>query len=174
MRGAARLARGVGCGLTLALVVTGCFARVQDLPRAAAPAFAPLPEADPDLLVGVAISGGGSRAATFAAAVLEALARVRVPDDAGGERSLLERVHYMSSVSGGSLATGYFAARKPPRAQPVLGPGPATLSPAYEEFFREYKAAMQENFEWPAAWHSIPPRPRSRWPRCGTPASSTT
>ncbi len=155
MRGAARLARGVAWGLTLALVVTGCFARVQDLPRAAAPTFAPLPEADPDLLVGVAISGGGSRAATFAAAVLEALARVRVPDGAGGERSLLVRVHYRSRVSGGRLATGYFAARTPPRAQPVLGPGPATLSPAYEEFFREYKAAMQENFEWPAAWRQV-------------------
>jgi len=62
--------------------------------------------------------------------------------DAGGERSVLEKVQYISSVSGGSLATGYFAARKPPRSQPVLGsPG---LSPAYEQFFTDYKAAMQE------------------------------
>jgi len=155
MRAAARLARLAGWGLALTLLLTGCFAKVQDLPRAATPAFAPVPEADPDLLVGLAISGGGSRAATFAAAVLEALARVRMPDGAGGERSVLERVQYMSSVSGGSLATGYFAARKPPRAQPVLGPGPDGLSPAYEDFFREYKAAMQENFEWAAAWRQL-------------------
>ncbi|HZP39624.1 MAG TPA: patatin-like phospholipase family protein [Methylomirabilota bacterium] len=147
-----RLIAGI---LLLAPVLGGCFAKVQDLPRAPASAFAPIPEADPDLLVGVAISGGGSRAAVFAAAVLEALARVRVPDGAGGERSLLERVQYVSSVSGGSLAAGYFAARKPPRREPVLGPGPAGLSPAYEEFFRELKAAMQENFQWAAAWRQI-------------------
>lgn len=150
-----RLGRLIAGVLSLALLLGGCFAKVQDLPRAPAAAFAPIPEADPDLLVGVAISGGGSRAAVFAAAVLEALARVRVPDGTGGERSLLERVQYVSSVSGGSLATGYFAARKPPRREPVLGPGPDGLSPAYEEFFREYKAAMQENFEWPAAWRQV-------------------
>ena len=137
----------------LALLLTGCFAKVQDLPALAQkPTFAPVPEASPDLLVGLAISGGGSRAATFAAGVLEALARIRVKD-AGGERSVLEKVQYMSSVSGGSLATGYFAARKPPRSVPVLGP--QGLSPAYEEFFKDYKAAMQENFERAAAWRQV-------------------
>ncbi len=150
-----RLGRLIAGVLSLALLLGGCFAKVQDLPRAPAAAVAPIPEADPDLLVGVAISGGGSRAAVFAAAVLEALARVRVPDGTGGERSLLERVQYVSSVSGGSLATGYFAARKPPRREPVLGPGPDGLSPAYEEFFREFKAAMQENFQWAAAWRQL-------------------
>jgi hypothetical protein len=33
-----------------------------------------------DVAVGVAISGGGSRAALFGASVLEALSRVRTPD----------------------------------------------------------------------------------------------
>src|SRR6187431_2737118 len=84
--------------VALAMLLGGCFAQVQDLPPLTVkPAFAPVPEASPDLLVGLAISGGGSRAATFAAAVLEGLARVRMPDGAGGERSVLERVQYMSS-----------------------------------------------------------------------------
>jgi hypothetical protein len=153
MSAAAKLGWGTGWVVVLALALTGCFAKVKDLPALAQkPAFAPIPEAAPDMLVGLAISGGGSRAATFAAGVLEALARVRVKD-AGGERNVLEKVQYISSVSGGSLATGYFAARKPPRSQPVLGsPG---LSPAYQQFFTDYKAAMQEDFELPSAWRQL-------------------
>lgn len=152
---AATLGRGAGwvVGLSLVLALTGCFAKVKELPALdKKPAFAPIPESSPDLLVGLAISGGGSRAATFAAGVLEALARVRVKD-AGGERSVLEKVQYISSVSGGSLATGYFAARKPARSEPVLAP--QGLSPAYERFFADYKAAMQEDFELPSAWRQL-------------------
>jgi predicted acylesterase/phospholipase RssA len=140
--------------VALAMLLGGCFAQVKDLPPLTVkPAFAPVPEASPDLLVGLAISGGGSRAATFAAAVLEGLARIPVKD-AGGPRSVLERVQYISSVSGGSLATGYFAARKPGRAEPMLG-SQGRLSPAYERFFREYRAAMQENFEAAAVWRQL-------------------
>jgi predicted acylesterase/phospholipase RssA len=140
--------------VALAMLLGGCFAQVKDLPPLTVkPAFAPVPEASPDLLVGLAISGGGSRAATFAAAVLEGLARIPVKD-AGGPRSVLERVQYISSVSGGSLATGYFAARKPGRAEPMLG-SQGRLSPAYERFFREYRAAMQENFEAAALWRQL-------------------
>jgi len=153
MRAVAKIGRRAGWLLVPALLLTGCFAKVQELPvLAQKPTFAPVPETRPDLLVGLAISGGGSRAATFAAGVLEALARIRVKD-AGGERSVLEKVEYMSSVSGGSLATGYFAARKPPRSVPVLGP--QGLSPTYEQFFKDYKSAMQENFELPAAWRQV-------------------
>ncbi len=143
-------ARGAICrALLLVTLLTGCFAKVTDLPSlAATPAFEPIPEADPDLLVGLAISGGGSRAATFAAGVLEALARTPV-NHVGGQRSVLDMVQYISSVSGGSLATGYFAARKPPRSEPMLTAG--RLSPVYESFFKDYKAAMQEDFELPAA-----------------------
>jgi len=152
---AATLGRGAGwvVGPLLVLALTGCFAKVKELPALdKKPAFAPIPESSPDLLVGLAISGGGSRAATFAAGVLEALARVRVKD-AAGERSVLEKVQYISSVSGGSLATGYFAARKPAKAEPVLAS--RGLSPAYERFFADYKAAMQEDFELPSAWRQL-------------------
>jgi predicted acylesterase/phospholipase RssA len=153
MRVVGNIGRRAGWALVPALLLSGCFAKVQELPALAQkPAFAPVPETSPDLLVGLAISGGGSRAATFAAGVLEALARIRVKD-AGGERSVLEKVQYMSSVSGGSLATGYFAARKPPRSVPVLGP--QGLSPAYAQFFKDYQSAMQENFELPAAWRQV-------------------
>ena len=153
MSAVAKVGRVVVWVAVLALALSGCFAKVKDLPALTAkPAFTPLPDATPDLVVGLAISGGGSRAATFAAGVLEALARVRVKD-AGGERSVLEKVQYISSVSGGSLATGYFAALKPPRSEPVLaGSG---LSPAYVRFFKEYKAAMQDDFERPAAWRQV-------------------
>jgi predicted acylesterase/phospholipase RssA len=139
--------------LLLTLLLAGCLARVKELPPLVdKPLFAPIAETQPDLMVGLAISGGGSRAAIFAAAVLEALARVRVKD-AQGERSVLEKVQYISSVSGGSLATGYFAARKPPGSQPVLGE--RGLSPAYQQFFKDYKSAMQENFEVAAAWRQV-------------------
>jgi len=144
--------RIVGSAL-YALLLAGCFAKVENLPALTSPpVFGPVAEASPDLLVGLAISGGGSRAATFAAGVLEALARVPV-NDATGQRSVLERVQYISSVSGGSLATAYYAARKPPGADPMLAAG--ALSPAYAEFFKDYKAAMQEDFERPAALRQL-------------------
>src|SRR5262249_42453773 len=154
VRGAPTLRRHRIVGSALyALLLAGCFAKVENLPALTSPpVFGPVAEASPDLLVGLAISGGGSRAATFAAGVLEALARVPV-SDATGERSVLERVQYISSVSGGSLATAYYAARKPPGADPMLAAG--ALSPAYAEFFKDYKAAMQEDFERPAALRQL-------------------
>lgn len=54
--------------------------------------------AEPELFIGLAISGGGSRAANFGAAVLQQL----------HELDLLRYVKAMSSVSGGSLPAAYF------------------------------------------------------------------
>jgi hypothetical protein len=127
------------------LVLTGCFAKVQHLPAQphdAKALFAPLP--DEDLMVGLAVSGGGSRAATFAAGALEALAETPVRFK-GSTRSVLETVSYMSSVSGGSLATAYYVAKKPPKSESILGG--QGLSPRYREFFSDYKTAMQTNFQ---------------------------
>src|SRR5262245_22430566 len=114
-----------------ALVLTGCASAVairvpQARPETACVAPAPAQET----LVGVALSGGGSRAALFGAAGLEGLARLRAP----GGGSVLEQVTYLSSVSGGSVAGAYYASRKPPRETPVLTPEGA-LSPEYEAFF---------------------------------------
>lgn len=131
--------------LLAGLVLTGCFAKIQHLPahqEKATPVFATLPEQD--LLVGLAVSGGGSRAATFAAGAIEALAQIRV-SDLGRERSVIETITHMSSVSGGSLATAYYAVRKPARSEAVLdGRG---LSPAYRQFFASFKHDMQNNFQ---------------------------
>jgi predicted acylesterase/phospholipase RssA len=129
----------------VSLLLGGCFAKIHELPsqqESADALFAPLPEQD--FMVGLAVSGGGSRAATFAAGALEALAEI--PVRLGTEqRSVLETVSYMSSVSGGSLATAYYVTNKPPRTESMLGEG--GLSPRYREFFSGYKTAMQSNFQ---------------------------
>jgi hypothetical protein len=131
--------------LGLSLTLTGCFAKIQQLPAhpdKSTPVFAPLP--DKPILVGLAVSGGGSRAATFAAGALEALAGIRVQHE-GRALSVLETVTHMSSVSGGSLATAYFAMKKPFKSEAVLaGEG---LSPVYRRFFAAFKEDMQKNFQ---------------------------
>ena len=66
----------------------------------------------------VAASGGGSRAALFTALLLEALARTDaqgkpLPAPAPkGAVPLHRRIAIISSVSGGSLGTAYYAARQ--------------------------------------------------------------
>jgi hypothetical protein len=97
-----------------------------------------------DMLLGVALSGGGSRAALFGAAGLEALARVRVGE--GG--SLIEQISHLSSVSGGSIAAAYYALKKPGRDVSVLDAA-GGLSHAYRAFFERYRAAVSQNFETP-------------------------
>jgi predicted acylesterase/phospholipase RssA len=135
----------VAVGLSLVLGLTGCLAKIHQFPAHSdktAPVFAPLP--DQETLVGVAVSGGGSRAATFAAGTLEALAAIRVTDG-GRERSVIETITHMSSVSGGSLATAYYAVKKPAKAEPVFaGTG---LSPAYRHFFSAFQEDMRKNFQ---------------------------
>jgi len=131
--------------LIVSLLLAGCFAKIHQLPSQpenAEALFAPLP--DQEFMVGLAVSGGGSRAATFAAAALEALGEL--PVQLGPvRRSVLETVSYMSSVSGGSVATAYYVTKKPPKSEPVLGE--QGLSPRYREFFSAYKTAMQSNFQ---------------------------
>jgi predicted acylesterase/phospholipase RssA len=103
------------------MLLTGCLAHVEHLPPAdPTGAESYFSQArDPEVIVGVALAGGGSRAALFAAGGLKALAELRVGPT---QRSLLEQVTYLSSVSGGSLAASYFATQKPPRTTPVLTP----------------------------------------------------
>jgi hypothetical protein len=139
--------------MSACLLLTGCFAKIHELPAQPEDAeamFAPLP--DQDFMVGLAVSGGGSRAATFAAGALEALAELPVRFGTQ-KRSVLETVSYMSSVSGGSLATAYYVTNKPPRSEPVLGED--GLSPRYREFFSLYKTAMQSNFQRSALFRQL-------------------
>jgi Patatin-like phospholipase len=132
-----------GVVLLVALVLTGCASAVAiRVPEASSDTACITPAPDREVLVGVALSGGGSRAALFGSAGLEALGRL--PASGGG--SVLEQVAYLSSVSGGSVAAAYYASQKPPREIPILTPEGA-LSPEYETFFAEYQKQLSQDFE---------------------------
>ena len=65
-----------------------------------------------DFFLVLAFSGGGTRAAAFAYGVLEALNSVKIPDSTLSakqkNRTLLEDVDFISSVSGGSFTAAYY------------------------------------------------------------------
>lgn len=73
-----------------------------------------------DEFLGIALSGGGSRAAVFAAAGLEALA----------DEGILQKATHVSSVSGGGFAASYYALHRP----------------ASREDFAAFKKAMRRNY----------------------------
>lgn len=100
--------------------------------------------------MGVSFSGGGSRAALFGAGGLEALGHVKAPD--GG--SVLEKVSYVSSVSGGGLPATYYALYKPPRSTPVLNPD-GTMTEAYQTFFADLEAKMAQDIQNAMIWRQI-------------------
>lgn len=109
------------------------------------------PAPDERVLVGLAVSGGGSRAALFAAGAFEALGRL----DVGPQRSsLLERISYISSVSGGSLASAYFALKKPGRTVSVLDET-GGMSDSYKRFFEQFKKSMSKDYEGPLLWRQL-------------------
>src|SRR6185312_15885310 len=57
-----------------------------------------------DMLIGLAFSGGGTRAAAFSFGVLNEIDRTRFPT--GG--TLLDHVDFVSGVSGGSVLAAYY------------------------------------------------------------------
>ncbi len=59
------------------------------------------------LLIGLAFSGGGTRAAAFSYGVLEAMVDVKIRWE-GRERRLLDEIDAISSVSGGSFTAAYY------------------------------------------------------------------
>ena len=63
-----------------------------------------------EMLVLVAFSGGGTRAAAFSYGVLQELAATKVRTEKGG-RSLLHEIDMISSVSGGSFTSAYYGLR---------------------------------------------------------------
>jgi predicted acylesterase/phospholipase RssA len=131
-----------------ALVLTGCASAVAfRVPQAGPDMACVAPAPDREVLVGVALSGGGSRAALFGAAGLEALGRLQAP----GGGSVLEQVAYLSSVSGGSVAAAYYASQTPPRETPVLTPE-GTLTANYQTFFAESHAHLSQGFESALLW----------------------
>lgn len=138
-------------GLVCLVLLAGCASsHPYHVKRADAvvPCQLPLPERE--LLLGVALSGGGSRAALYGAAGLEALARVRTADGT----SVIEKISQLSSVSGGSIAATYYALKKPGRDVKVLG-ADGTVSDAYRTFFEQYRAAVSQNFERSLIWRQL-------------------
>ncbi|MCM3903138.1 MAG: patatin-like phospholipase family protein [Pyrinomonadaceae bacterium] len=139
-------------GLVVGLILlAGCFADVQSLPSIKVkPVFAEVPPTG-DTMIGIALSGGGSRAAYFGAAGLQALAHIRQDPN---RQSLLERVSYLSSVSGGSVASSYFAMHKPAKNAAILNPD-GSVSPRYVEFFKNYLDTMASNFQRGFEWRQL-------------------
>ncbi len=138
-------------GLVAALLLTACASPQADrFPKAGAELACIWPTAPQDTIVGVSLSGGGSRAALFGAGGLEALGRLPAPE--GG--SVLERVSYLSSVSGGGLAAAYYALHKPPRGTPVLGPD-GKMTEAYQNFFDDLEAKLAQDFQSALIWRQL-------------------
>jgi predicted acylesterase/phospholipase RssA len=149
--GRAPTARTLALGLMWAVFLGGC-ASAQHLTvkRAEVMGGCAVQVPEQELLVGVALSGGGSRAALFGAAGLEALANVRTADGA----SLIEKISHLSSVSGGSIAASYYALKKPVRDVAVLN-ADGTLSDAYRTFFAQYRSDVGQDFETALIWRQL-------------------
>ena len=98
----------------LAAALSGCSVDIENQPinqpwTGATPtvAAAPLPQHQ-ETIVGLAFSGGGTRAAAFSFGVLKELAKTNEP---GGIAPLLRDVDLISGVSGGSITAAYFGYR---------------------------------------------------------------
>ena len=82
--------------------------RADPAPTTAAAATVPPPDDADGCFVGLALSGGGSRSANFAAACMFELQRL----------GLLQRVDYVSTVSGGTLPGAYYCLSTPAEWNP--------------------------------------------------------
>lgn len=69
------------------------------------------PTAGDDVLVGLAFSGGGTRAAAFSHGILQEIDQTTVRTRVG-THSLLTSVGFVSGVSGGAITAGYFGLKK--------------------------------------------------------------
>ena len=65
-----------------------------------------------DMVVALSFSGGGTRAAAFSYGVLQGFEETRVPTRSGPV-SLLDRLDFLSGVSGGSILAAYYGLRGP-------------------------------------------------------------
>ena len=134
-----------------AVFLTGCASSsYYTVKRVDAPGTCMTTMPERDLLVGVALSGGGSRAALFAEAGLEALAGLRTADGV----SVINKINHLSSVSGGSLSSTYYVLKKPGRDVPVLNPD-GSLSEAYRAFFDQYRTELSQDFETSLIWRQL-------------------
>jgi predicted acylesterase/phospholipase RssA len=104
--------------LGAALVTSGC-AQLLNQPLNPAvsqvtqfsPDFIPEAGGDGSLVVGLAFSGGGTRAAAYAYGIVEQLKATPIPS--GGGRSMAETVRMVSGASGGAITAAYFGLKGP-------------------------------------------------------------
>ena len=90
-----------------------------------------VPSARGGTVLGIALSGGGSRASLFGAAALEVMA----------EEGLLDRADYLSSVSGGGFPAAYYALNKPEACL-----ARTSQDACDENSFARFKQAMRQDF----------------------------
>jgi len=88
--------------------------KYQPIPKVSVTPYSSVQDRDqnsqnPKLALGVAISGGGSRAQYFATGVLLGLEEIK---DQSNKRNFLNEIDYFSTVSGGCFAAGYYLAVK--------------------------------------------------------------
>lgn len=62
-----------------------------------------------DTIIGLSFSGGGTRAAAFSYGVLKEMERIPLR---GAQSSMIDRVEFVSGVSGGSVTAAYYGLRK--------------------------------------------------------------
>lgn len=82
----------------------------------ASPEFIPDPGDDGSLVVGLAFSGGGARAAAFAYGVLRELDEA-VIDEVPYRRTMVDDIRMISGTSGGAIMAAYFGYRGPDEYQ---------------------------------------------------------
>lgn len=110
--------QALACTVLLSGVLTGC-ASVYNTPinqpitgtGVVNDVGAPVPTYSDDILVALAFSGGGTRAAAFSFGALTELDKTEITDK-GKKVSLLDRVDFVSGVSGGSVIAAYFGLKK--------------------------------------------------------------
>jgi NTE family protein len=133
-----------GCLAALCALAGGCahWPATPRLERAGAPGYrlaeVTRPGQSDDVLVVLAISGGGMRAAALGYGVLEELRRTEVTVS-GVKRRLLDEVDVISAVSGGTLPAAYYGLR-----------GEKT----FEEFEQR---VLSRNLERELAWRVVSP-----------------
>jgi len=141
--------------VALALLSSGCsFLRKDKIHHIVRPSAQPAARCEVDgppaeRILGIGISGGGSRAAVFGAAALEALA----------EHGILGQVSHLSSVSGGSLPAAFYLTYPPACEE--------TATECWHVYFSELKGSMRHKFQsWMLArnesqpWRSSSPTRR--------------
>lgn len=80
----------------------------SNLANTLGPGFQEPTSAD-DTIIGLSFSGGGTRAAAYAYGVLSEMERLPVR---GAQGPMIDRVEYISGVSGGSVTAAYYGLRK--------------------------------------------------------------